>query len=254
MLRKSTQRYREVLLQAIRDGDLTQIERAELSRIYRLDGLKPEDVQRANREVLESLVNEMIQDRALDDLEQSVLARAAHILGLPLDSLPQGLLAQLGHAARIHQILSGSPLPAVDPSSLPVRISHAEPVYLATPVAIIEERVVARNFQSGSSGIRFRVAKGVSVNFGGSRGRSVPVKAPVRISDGPLLLTATHVRFFGERKGFQKPWKQVAGVEPFSDAITVFFANRATGTTLWYDDPTVATAVEALFHRMLNQP
>src|SRR4051794_9864191 len=77
--------------------------------------------------------------------------------------------------------------------------------------------VVLREWQSGSSGYSFRIAKGISYRVGQTRGRSVVVGTELRLEDsGVLSITSQRVAYLGERKTMEFPYAKLMGMEVFT--------------------------------------
>lgn len=68
-------------------------------------------------------------------------------------------------------------------------------------------------------------------------------RAVVPVSKGTLALTSERIAFLGNPKSFEVKWDKVMSIEPFSDGMTVFIANRARAQTVQYDIPELAEVV-----------
>lgn len=241
----------DVLVRALNDGDISVVESAELRRIAHLHGLSDQDIRRASIRAATIYANFFLQDGFLDPQEEVRLQLVFSKLGVTLADVDQSIAHAIQLGKHVQLIAAGQ-LPVIHPSQLPVAVSPAETVHAIAYCSIFEDRVVARQTVGGSVGMRFRVAKGVSVGVGGFRGVSVPITQNQCVSNGPLLLTSFGARYMGSAKGFQKSWSKIAGVNPCADGIVFFFSDRVNPAVLRYADRRVAPIVEAVTIAMLK--
>ncbi len=92
-------------------------------------------------------------------------------------------------------------------------------------------RRVPKGYVGGS--ISFRVAKGVRLSFG----RAVPVSSTytdtVVEAEGAFVVTSERLAFLASKKQFVKPYKDLAGYQPYADALELFWTNRQTSSLLY---------------------
>jgi hypothetical protein len=101
-----------------------------------------------------------------------------------------------------------------------------EVVHLETNAALLKE-VALREWRSGSSGVSFRVAKGVRYHVGQTRGRSVVVGTELQVEDtGILTLSSQRAAYMGSRKTMEFPYAKLMGVEVYNDGISIRSSNR----------------------------
>lgn len=88
---------------------------------------------------------------------------------------------------------------------------------------LIEERAVRGRgrYQGGSTGVSFRVSKGVSFRVGQSRGTYHSDREPVAVSSGKLIVTNKRIIFDGDKKGFNITIGQLLSYEVFDNSILV---------------------------------
>ncbi|MFW5828187.1 MAG: hypothetical protein ACOCU4_08845, partial [Alkalispirochaeta sp.] len=87
------------------------------------------------------------------------------------------------------------------PPDPPVMLKKGEEALISMPhgVDLYEERV-RHEYQGGTAGFSFRVAKGVSFRVGGFKGQRVPVTEQKHIDSGALVITNKRVVFNGPSK------------------------------------------------------
>lgn len=101
-----------------------------------------------------------------------------------------------------------------------------EIVHLETAASLMKE-VVLREWRSGSSGVSFRVAKGVRYRVGQTRGHSVVVGTEMQVEDnGIFCITSQRAAYMGSRKTMEFPYAKLMGIEPFTDGISIRASNR----------------------------
>lgn len=242
---KDKEAYIQALTRAISDARIEETEAAELRRIAAQLKLSTEEVQAANRAAIERHALSAVSDAELSGLEADLLKRQCEVLQVRWESIDPKVLAHVGRVVALQRILAGQ-LPVVPTSALPILLEPGETVHFAAECGVFEDRVVARSSGGGFGGVRFRIARGVSVGLGGYRGRSVPITARVCVAQGWLLFTSSHARFFGTKKGFQKSCSKVAGAEAFQDGVALYFTDRQSAALLTYlgdVDPAVPEAI-----------
>jgi len=109
---------------------------------------------------------------------------------------------------------------------------RGEIVHLQTESALLKE-VAIRQWQGGSSGVSFRIAKGVSYRTGQVKGRSVVIGSEIRVEDtGVLSVTSTRVAFLGDRKTVDIPYTKLVGLDVFSDGVTLRSSSRQNAVVM----------------------
>ena len=89
------------------------------------------------------------------------------------------------------------------------------------------KEVVQREWRSGSSGVSFRIAKGVRYRVGQTRGRSVVVGTELQVEDsGVLAVSSQRLAYLGSRKTLEVPYAKLMNVEVFTDGLVVHASNR----------------------------
>jgi len=98
-----------------------------------------------------------------------------------------------------------------------VMVAPGELVHLELPAALTKA-VVKREFRGGSSGVGFRVARGMSVRTGAMRGRSVVVGTSIEnVDQGILAITSQRTLFSGSRKTIECKHSKLVGLQVYTD-------------------------------------
>jgi len=114
------------------------------------------------------------------------------------------LLVQKMEAA----IIDGSYFAEVDATGFPAVLTQGfnfvkgEKPYFVSPASYYEDKV-SREFVSGSSGFGIRVAKGVNVRVGASKGTSIEKTLIKYVGEGTLVITNKHIYFKSSAKSLR---------------------------------------------------
>lgn len=127
------------------------------------------------------------------------------------------------------QALLNGPLVPVQPRRAIVK--PEERAYASAMGSIQEVKTVG--FKAGSSGMSVRVAKGLTLRTGGTRGHSV--KGVVTVATGELVATDQRVIFAGDFKSFSIPLRDLVSVTPYADGFGLS-NGRSTYTVITSDD------------------
>jgi len=96
-----------------------------------------------------------------------------------------------------------------------------EVVYLESQSSLLKE-VADRQWQAGSSGFSFRIAKGVRYRTGNTRGHMQQVGTKLVVRDsGVLSVTSTRVVFSGESASQEIPYSKIVNLTVFNDGLAV---------------------------------
>lgn len=109
--------------------------------------------------------------------------------------------------------------------ALPINLQKGEQVVWGFPDTKYEENKTEthREYVGGSSGVSFRVMKGVWVHTGAHRGYSVPHEYTYLgiVGTGSLILTNKNVYFAGGEKSISLPYSKIVSCRYSSDGVTV---------------------------------
>jgi hypothetical protein len=110
-----------------------------------------------------------------------------------------------------------------------------ELVYLETSAKLMKE-VALREWQGGSSGMSFRVMKGVSFRTGAIRGHSVVVGTELQVADEGMLAVTSHRVVYMGNKTMELPFSKLLNIDVFSDGVRVHASNRQNAPLFKLDD------------------
>lgn len=206
-----------LLIDATRDGKLTQEEMQALTDRFRDLGLTTEEIGRARMTAYLQAYDAIKSDRKITGEEEQELQNIKHFL--KIDD------AHIGHTNRelrrlriLTEIEQGN-LPTIELNDIAKK--KGEIVHWLEIGSLIEERVVSRRYEGGSHGVSFRIAKGVSYRVGAHRGHLISETADVPVSFGELIVTSMRVAFRGDRKSFNLALNKILDFDLFEDGIRI---------------------------------
>lgn len=207
--------FSKALLNAVRDGVLTDAEITELNQLKEEYGLTENDLKKLRVKAYETAYVAAKADGVITSEEEADLSRIQKYLGVQ-DYDIKATKSELLRLRLIDEINHGN-LPIQTVSN--VVIQRGEVVHWEEQGNILEERVVSKHYVGGSNGVSFRIAKGVSYRIGASRGHIVTDKAIVPISTGRLIFTNKRILFAGDRKSFALSLNKILNIDFFSDGL-----------------------------------
>lgn len=237
--------YADCLGRMLQDLTLTPQELQILDNQRRSLGLDSQGVHQVHQEAFKHLSAAVLADGVITAPELQALADIGRVLGVPWDVLPLDHRQTYYIAHSCMQIQAGN-LPSLPPQASALRQNSGEIVHAEIPAQMLDERVIARQYVGGYSGMSVRICKGVSHRFGGTRGRSIPVTAVVPIDRGILSITNSRIVFIGQKKSFSVDWPKVLSIAPMADGVHLAFQGRTKSALLQYIanyDAEIVTAI-----------
>jgi hypothetical protein len=126
-----------------------------------------------------------------------------------------------------------------------------EVVHLETNANLMKE-VALREWRGGTSGVSFRIAKGVSYRTGAIRGKSVVVGTELQVADsGVLAVTSQRIAYLGN-KTIEMSYAKLMNLDVFSDGVRVHVSNRQNAP-LFKVDPGVGEVIAATVNAAMQK-
>jgi hypothetical protein len=207
--------FRTELFEAVADGKLTDAEIESLGSLKASLGITDDEVRKLRAKAYEAAFKLAKADGAITQAEERELQRIQTALSIPESELTSSK-RELARLRLVAEIQIGN-LPTVATPTL--ILQKTELAHWIEPASLIEERVVGRRYEGSSSGVSFRIAKGVTYRVGASRGRLVVDKANVAVSSGDLILTNKRLVFRGDKKSFNYRLDKLLDVQLHSDGM-----------------------------------
>jgi|JI10StandDraft_1071094.scaffolds.fasta_scaffold216687_2 transcriptional regulator CtsR len=170
--------------------------------------------------LFKAAMNEKLKDKRLSPREETELTQT--LKDLQIDDataksmMPKNSLQDLAFAKLLWQLDNGV-FTLIE--NAPINLKKYEECYLSFSGKLLEHKVVTKGYSTGSQGMSFRVAKGVSYRVGAAR--SVPIKEQVTLKhSGVLYLTSERVIFASTGKNsFTIKFDKLLTFQVFSDGI-----------------------------------
>jgi hypothetical protein len=126
-----------------------------------------------------------------------------------------------------------------------------EIVHLEANASLMKE-VAVREWRGGTSGVSFRIAKGVSYRTGAIRGKNVVVGTELQVADsGVLAVTSQRVAYMGN-KTIEMKYDKLMNMDVFSDGVRVHVSNRQNAP-LFRVDPGVGEVIAATVNAAMQK-
>lgn len=237
-----------VFTAAIADLVLTPTEISALRSVVTTHGLTTEEVRAIGEHILRQAITQAKADGAVSDTELKTLHDIIALTQIPTQTAG-ALLATFAVQRKMYELSRGVLAPIANAG---IQLRAGEQAFWMTAVRLFEERVVRRETVGRSSGVTFRIMRGVSYRIGGSRGHSVPVTASVEVARGNLVITDARLVFLGDRQTVTIALDDVVGVDPYTNAIVVHAEKRKQPVQFFYQQLEEAEFVAQVIAHVLR--
>lgn len=247
--RRRVAAVRELAIQCLRDGILSDDELAAILAEQRKQGLSDQDLRFFRTELFQRACEAAGADRRLTPAEEESLNRLIQRFSIDIESSSiQRSARDLPRFRLLYEIDQGN-LPVV---SLPgIALRGSEQAHAAVRASLLEERVIRKSYKGGSQGVSIRIARGVSYRVGGHKGQVTTETGIVPVSTGTLALTSKRLVFHGDRKSLNAPWSKVGSAELFKDGVVLSLSTRGEPARLRFEDGSDGEIFGAVFNHLL---
>ncbi len=193
---------------------------AELELINNLAeeyNIEEEDFKKVNSAAYDAAFKAIISDGVITEQEELDIIETQQTLMVTDQQIPKQLAVLRKHQ-ELRNIQKGI-LPSAN--SFGLILKGDEQVHFRARANLLEERVISRKYQGGSSGVNIRVAKGVSFKVGQQKGRSVSEKGIITVDEGDFYVTSKRLIYKGGKKNFSLTFAQLVGYEVFKGGIDI---------------------------------
>jgi hypothetical protein len=199
------------------DGVRALVERLDASQLALISA---KDRRRLGEAAFVQYATSALADDHLTEDEEDALGAVAGAVGFTQDDFDRHALSARLQIAK----LNDGRLPVVEQPHLITK--RGELVHLEITARLMKE-VAVRQWQGGSQGVSFRIAKGVRYRVGSMRGHMVTVGTQLQVADeGVLAITNQRVAFLGARKTIDMPYTKVIGLHLYADGVSFSLSNR----------------------------
>ncbi|HSV75284.1 MAG TPA: hypothetical protein VLH79_16130 [Chthonomonadales bacterium] len=216
-------KVRQLVLSSVtEDRDPSRI-RAEIEQAARRGWIRYDDTQALVLRTWHEAIDRVVQDGVLASEEEQRINALSGALGYDLAKLPEDAKLKLVMGRVLREVMEGRipPCPTAVDGAHPFNLQRSEQmVWLFRRVRYIEEKT-RRRYVGGSSGMSFRVMKGVYYRVGQSRGRVEEHTSMEQADVGLLGLTTKHLYFAGDRRSLRLPYSKLVTIRPYNNGIGV---------------------------------
>jgi hypothetical protein len=212
--------------------------------------LSPKERAKHASDALRTYAENVLADDRLTSEEENAFVEVVTALGIE-DEEFQAQFSDLFDRILIAQVNDGR-LPVI---AEPVLIAKQDEVFHLEVMASLMKEVVLREFVGGSSGVSFRIAKGVSFRTSGFRGRSVVVGTELQAAESGLLVVSSQRVAYMGKTTFEFPYSKLMYMEVFTDGIRVHVSNRQTASLFKVKDgqgQVIAATVNAAAQKLID--
>ena len=209
--------FKQRLIEICSDGKITETELEVINNLADEYNIEEEDFKKVNSAAYDAAFKAIISDGIITEQEEIDIIETQQIL-MVSDQQITKQLAILRKHQELRNIQKGI-LPLVN--SFGLILKGDEQVHYRARADLLEERVISRKYQGGSSGVNIRVAKGVRFKVGQHKGRSVSEKAIVTVDEGDFYVTSQRLVYKGGKKSFSLTFAQLVGYEVFKGGIDI---------------------------------
>lgn len=239
--------FRKKLLEICSDGKITDSELSLINELAARYNIEEEDFNKVKIEAYKTAFKAVLGDGILTEEERQNIYEVQQVLQVSDAEIPNEV-AILNIHNQLREIQFGR-LPVISNSGLILK--SGEIAHFIINADLLEERVISRNYQGGSSGVNFRVAKGVSFRVGQQKGRMVSKTGIVAVDNGDFIITNQRMMFKGRKKSFNYSFNKLIGYTVFSDGLDI---NSEDGKTrsLSIKQPYNADVLELMINYLVN--
>ncbi|WP_069293902.1 hypothetical protein [Fervidobacterium thailandense] len=195
----------------------------DINRIAPGGYLTASDIKSVLITAFEKAVDHFLNDGELSAEEQEKIERFVDFFKLDQNSLNRNdAWNKLVKGVVLREVMEGKiPQRLKVEGQLPFNFQKSEKLIWVFPkVDYYQDRTV-REYIGGSSGVSFRVAKGVYLRTGAFKATPIETIKRVHVDSGILAVTTKHIYFHGKFKSFRIPFKKIVAFEPYSNGIGV---------------------------------
>jgi hypothetical protein len=213
------------------DKILTDDEKEEIVEFATYLNLNPIEIEKIRLNVASALfsavVSEKLSDHKLTPQEETDLIKTLNNLQIDIsvikEIIPTNKIQELAYAKLLWQLSNGI-FPVLQ--NVALGLKKNENCYLSFSSRLLERKVVTTGYSSSSSGVSFRIAKGVSYRVGASRSRAIKEEVTLK-HPGMLYLTNERVIFVSSGKhSFTLKFDKILSFEVYSDGMSFILEKK----------------------------
>ncbi len=216
--------FRQQLIDICADGKITDAELERINQLAQQYNIEQKDFNKVKIEAFRVAFRSVMNDGVLTHQEIDNILEVQQTLQVFNHEIPKEYAVLKLHQ-QLREIQNGI-LPQVRVSGL--ILQDNEIAHFVIQANLVEEKVINRTYQGGSSGLSFRVASGVTFRVGRQRGTMVSQTGLVEVDSGLFVITNKRFMFKGCKKSFAYTFKQLIGHSVYNDGIHLHSSRGAT--------------------------
>lgn len=207
--------FAELLMQIVSDGYISDAELEQINQLAQAYDIQEEDLLAINTKVYRHAFNAVLNDGIITEQEALNLADIANTLLVNPNTITNELAVLERH--RQLRLIQHGVFPIIHIHG--VVLLKNEVIHFAVPANLIEEKVVHQGYTGGSGGVSIRVAQGVNLKLGASKGRLVKKTGIVPVAHGTVILTNQRILFVSQKKAFNLKFNRLVSYKIYTDGM-----------------------------------
>jgi len=243
--RISEKTVKNLVQKCYEDRVLTDLESKQITNIAIFLQFPLDKAEEIKNKIAFSLFNKILEEKIADNrlspIKETELKQTTRNLKIDHQSIKVFLSDQkiksLQHAKLLWNLDHGI-FPIIHNPS--ITLARDEQCYLNVNATLIENKLVHAGYSRTSTGVSFRVMKGVNARIGGGRYR--PVKENIReIHPGTLYLTNSRIVFNAGGKSFQIPFYKLISHNARGGSLELVIQNKSYSLRVNYKEAEIFT-------------
>lgn len=207
--------FTQLLMQIVSDGYISDAELEQINQLAQAYDIQDEDLLAINTKVYRHAFNAVLNDGIITEQEALNLVDIANTLLVNPNTIANELAVLERH--RQLRLIQHGVLPIIHING--VVLLKNEVIHFAVPASLIEEKVVHQGYTGGSAGVSIRVAQGVNLKLGASKGRLVKKTGIVPVAHGTVILTNQRILFVSQKKAFNLKFNRLVSYKIYTDGM-----------------------------------
>lgn len=222
--RSGKESLKTLLLSCFRGKEDFYLRSSEIDHIINeayIDNTSKEEVY---IEALDRAMEEFLNDGVIDSDEKKSVARFIQFSNLSQSVLNKNhSIEKMLQSDVIQDILNGNiPTPKITiAGDFPFLLQKNEILIWMFRNVVLHEQKIKREYVGRSSGMSFRIYKGVYYRTGGFKGHPIETTIMQKISTGTVCLTTKHLYYHSSEKCLKIPYSKIISLESYSNGLGV---------------------------------
>ncbi len=236
------------LFEAVKDGRLTKEEIDGLDASREAMALTEDDIKELRLGIFSAAFAAAKNDEKITEEEEKELSKIQKYLGVADSEIPN-TKKELARFRLLGEIQKGN-IPKVEVKN--VILQKSEKAYWLEAGTLTEERAIRSNYGGGSSGLSFRIAKGVSYRIGSHKGSITSEKKFVPVSEGEFIITNQRLIFKGNMKSFAVKIDKILDTHLFTNGFQFTEVNKIKPKLIFFAEEGNHNIIGAILSYAIN--